>query len=217
MPKAAFVSAKIGESESRLGVGRALKGVALARTAPSVSFAPRNADAGAEADSQSETGTASRSYFWRALGPALLTIQLDGTVSDWSRAAERLSGHAARNVLGQPLSSFLELDSEELMFVADRSDGRDMVELDGRLARADHSWRAVIVCLAAVRDETGLLVSLRVRLRDVSHSDERVSRNLEIKRLRASADATAGLAHDVNNLLMVIQAYAEFVAAGSLS
>ncbi len=217
LPKAEFIGSKARASGSRPRASVPVERTTPSRTALLAPGVTRSVDTILELAAHAEKRGANRGYRRRALAPASVTIQLDGTVSYWSRAAERLFGHAARSVLGQPLSSLLKTEIQNLTVVGDRGDVGETVELDGSMRDADAAERAVIIKAEPVRDETGTLVALDVRLRDVSQTGESVTRNLEMRRLRAMTDTAAGLAHDVNNLLMVVQSYAEFVSAGPLS
>lgn len=214
MPKAESIGNHCGASESRLRVSPPARSDPRAEDSKT-----RNADALLDLDwaAHPVKRTAKRVHSRRVLGPALATIELDGTVSSWNRAAERMFGRAAPSVLGQPLSSLLHAQLESLRFFADPPDGHETAELDGSFRRTDGSARAVIMQLEPLRDETGLLVAIEVRLRNPSRSGERASRDLDVERFRAMTDAAAGIAHDTNNMLMVVQSYIEFVTAGPLS
>lgn len=124
----------------------------------------------------------------------------DGTIRSWNRAAERLYGYAASEVIGQPISIIIppEHAGEDREILARVLAGEPIEHFETRRVRKDGSYVSVSLSASAVRDAAGEIVGASVIARDVSDrvAADVVRRELDVaRRFRAAfTDAPVGMA-----------------------
>ncbi len=144
---------------------------------------------------------------------AIVTLDLEGNVMGWNRAAERLYGYSEQEALGR-----------SIRFVAppDRQ-----VELDGILCRIrkgestpiyettrkhrDGHLLAVSVQVSPVRDSRGRLIAASAIVRDISPLQKLQNEFRQAQKMEAVGRLAGGVAHDFNNLLTVINGYSQMI------
>jgi PAS domain S-box-containing protein len=150
---------------------------------------------------------------------ALYMLDPAGTVASWNSGAQRIKGYSSDDIIGKHFSQFY---TEE-----DRADGvpwraLDTARKEGRYIaegwrlRKDGTRFWASVAIDAIRDETGELVGFAKITRDVTER-----RNSELgfaqtqrqlayaQKMEALGQLTGGVAHDFNNMLMVISGQAQ--------
>ena len=134
---------------------------------------------------------------------AICSCTMDGIVTSWNRAAGRLFGYTAEEIIGRPLSVLLPPDRlEEVADNLARLDRKEPVP-SYETERIDrHGTRlTILLSISPLRDEQGKLVGASAIARDVSaqkRSDEALRRN---ERLATAGRLTAALAHEIKNPL----------------
>ena len=114
-------------------------------------------------------------------GDAIVGLDLDGTVTSWNQAAERLTGATAAQAVGKALASVVAVDG----------DGPELEDLIGRIvagapvARTEAAWCRrdtdpvdVALTLSPLRSEDGTLVGVSAIARDISQQKD-AERRLE--------------------------------------
>ncbi len=151
----------------------------------------------------------------------ILSMTLEGTVTSWNPAAERLHGAAAMDAIGRSIEELLAAKHAELMraLVARVTNGERIDEFDMALPRAGGGTVDIAFTMSPVVDSEGEIVGVSAIGRDRTEQRraEIQRRNLEerlnqAQRLESLGQLTGGIAHDFNNLLAVILNYASFVA-----
>jgi PAS domain S-box-containing protein len=154
---------------------------------------------------------------------ATFMINPDGYVTNWNAGAVRIKGYKAEEILGKHLSHFYTLEDREAGLPSKaieiaRSEGRH--ESEGWRVRKDGTrfWASAI--LDAIRDKNGTVIGYAKITRDLT---ERRAAQLELEnsrqkllqaqKMEAIGQLTAGLAHDFNNILMVVDGNAELLRA----
>ena len=146
---------------------------------------------------------------------AIIATDLDLRVVQWNRAAERLFGWRADEVMGEqsPLvasdvnGAGMDQLREALL------DGDSLAGREDEVARKDGSRVKVDVSVAVIHNAAGApagFVTLAVDLTDRTRLEAQL---LQAQKMEAVGQFAGGIAHDFNNLLTVITAYAELLIA----
>ena len=151
---------------------------------------------------------------------AIVSRRLDGTISSWNRAAERLFGYSAEEAFGQPIASLIpadRIDEEQRLFdrvlAGDAIDHFETVRL-----RKDGTSVAVAVSLAPVLDGAGNVTGVSKTVRDLS-AQHKAAADLQrtedqlrqAQKMEAVGRLAGGIAHDFNNILSVVLSYSSIV------
>jgi PAS domain S-box-containing protein len=146
----------------------------------------------------------------RAIGDAVITVDVDGRVSFLNRAAEALLGRAAASVEGQPLDAIVRLVNEKTRepvldptrLAMER--GR-VVSLPPHTALISGDREVSVEDSAApIVDERGQRIGAVVVLRDVSVARKAQEQFALADRLASLGAVAAGVAHEINNPLTYI-------------
>ena len=140
---------------------------------------------------------------------AIIGKTLDGVITSWNRAAERLFGYAAAEMIGSSISRLIP---------ADRPD--DMKRILGRIAsgesiehyeteRITKDGRRITVSLlvSPIRDEDGQVTGASKIARDITHEKQLEQKLRQAQTMEAIGQLAGGIAHDFNNLLTAINGY----------
>ena len=115
---------------------------------------------------------------------AIISVGLDGAITSWNAAAERLFGFTSDEAVGQPIGIVIPEDrsgEEERMFVRVRAgEGIDHVETRGR--RRDGSPVEISLTVSPIRDAAGQIIGASRIARDMSER-----RRIERDALRLAA------------------------------
>jgi PAS domain S-box-containing protein len=141
---------------------------------------------------------------------AIVSKRLDGTITSWNPAAERLFGYTAEEVIGRPISILAAPDRENEMPAnlerIRRGEKVDRYETVRR--RKDGSLVDISLTVSPIRDGTGRIVGASKIARDIT------ARKWAEERQRM---LTAELSHRVKNLFAVVQVLAERSASKATS
>ena len=134
---------------------------------------------------------------------AILAKDLDGVITDWNPAAERLFGHTAEEAIGRPVWSIIippeRAEEERVLLRRALADQPVQGVLTERLRR-DGSRVHVSLTMAPIRDEDGRAIGVSTTARDVTES---LRADAERTRLAAIVRSTsdAVLAMDPEGLI----------------
>ena len=101
---------------------------------------------------------------------AIVGKTLDGIITSWNPAAERLFGHSAQDVIGKPMLMVFppELHDEEAMLLARIARGETVLSFDTVRMHRDGRRLPVSVTLSPIRDGQGQIVGVSKVARDIS-------------------------------------------------
>jgi PAS domain S-box-containing protein len=145
---------------------------------------------------------------------AIYMLDPDGRIASWNSGAQRIKGYTAAEILGQHYSRcFTEADRaagvpKTALDIA-RAEGR--YEAEGWRVRKDGSLFFASVVLDAIHDDDGEVIGFAKVTRDVTER-LRVRTELELaqrklaqaQKMEALGQLTGGVAHDFNNLMMIV-------------
>ena len=141
---------------------------------------------------------------------AIISNTLDGTITSWNPAAQRLLGYCPEEVIGRPISILAAPDREDEMAanLARIRRGERVERYDTVRRRKDGSLVDISLTASPIRDATGRIVGASKIARDITARKQSEERQRLL---------TAELSHRVKNLFAVVQVLAERSASKAAS
>ena len=145
---------------------------------------------------------------------SILTLDLEMNVTLWNPASERLFGWAPEEVLGRPypLVPADEWPRFEGFFRTVIS-GQGFTGVESTRRTKDGERIDIAISTAPIRCAHGSVVGAMAILEDITERKRLEERFREATKLEAIGRLAGGVAHDFNNALTVILAYAEDLAS----
>jgi PAS domain S-box-containing protein len=152
---------------------------------------------------------------------AILMLDPAGNISSWNRGAQRITGYAPEEIIGQHFSCFFPPDeirdgvpASELARVL--TEGR--IEVEGWRLRRDGSRYWANIVTTAVHDEDGNLRGFAKVARDLTERrqqqqalEQSQAALAQSQKMEALGQLTGGVAHDFNNVLSTVLGNAELL------
>jgi PAS domain S-box-containing protein len=137
---------------------------------------------------------------------AIITLDTSLIVTSWNTAAERLFGWTSREVVGGPLPTLPDDDTEEIGSMrAMAHDARSVSRsYDARRMRRDGRLIDVGVLLAPIRSPAGTVTGILKLVSDITAQKALERQFRQSEQLEATGRLAGGIAHDFNNLLGTI-------------
>ncbi len=150
-------------------------------------------------------------------GEAIVTLDAEGHVTSWNRAAEQIYGWSADEILGRSIYELLppepevreELDRTEAALRA----GRTVRDYEATRLRRDGRRIDVRITRSPLFDAEGRYQGSTGIVRDVTAIKELEARLLERECLAAVGEMAAQVAHEIRNPLMGIRGACEILSA----
>ena len=142
----------------------------------------------------------------------VVAVSPQGTVLLWNKMAERLFGYAAPEVLGKPyplLPHRRHERREQRALFARILAGDTLRDVDLNCHRKDGTEIAVRGSAAPFHDASGALRGVAFALEDLTEKNATEAMLRQSQKMEAVGQLTGGMAHDFNNILMVILANVE--------
>jgi len=157
---------------------------------------------------QSEQAERMRVFFENIIqdaGEAIISLDQEGIIRTWNRAAERIYGYTAAEIVGQ---SFHRLIPEDLLAAGESRKLMEAVKKNGyvrnfetRRVRKDGGNIMVRVTRSLLRDSEGRVVGSSAIVSDITSEKEMEARLIQAEKLAAIGQAAASTAHEVRNAL----------------
>jgi PAS domain S-box-containing protein len=143
---------------------------------------------------------------------AIVSLDLEGRVSQWNPAATQIFGWREEDVVGGVLPFFLDDATAEFQRVfASARRGELLINLELRLKKADGFSVAVSLWAAPLFDEAGCVNGVMVMLEDVTERKQLEAQFRQAQKMEAFGQLAGGVAHDFNNMLAVINGYTDLL------
>ncbi|HYG35184.1 MAG TPA: PAS domain S-box protein, partial [Clostridia bacterium] len=138
---------------------------------------------------------------------------LEGNITNWNEAAERIYGYTAEEVLGKSIS--LVVPPERLGEMQQFHDriirGEPITNFETRRVRKDGQPIEVSLTASPIQDAAGKVVGISMIVRDITERKQLEALLRQSQKMEAIGQLAGGVAHDFNNLLTVIRGCTDLV------
>jgi len=142
----------------------------------------------------------------------IFTLDLDGNVTLWNPAAERVFGWKPEEVLGRRLPIVADKQADDFRALCRRvASGESLSGLERTLYRRDGQPLQISISTAPIRDATGQIAGIMAVVADITRQKELEERCFEARKMEAIGRLAGGIAHHFNNLLTVINGTVELI------
>ena len=134
---------------------------------------------------------------------AIISKDLNGIVRSWNRAAERIFGFKADEIIGQPITLIIpqELHKDELLILNKIRAGERFEHFQTIRMRKDGSLLDVSLTVSPVRDQTGNVIGAAKIVRDVTQEKKAEQAALRLAAIVESSD-DAIVSKDLNGTVL---------------
>ena len=145
---------------------------------------------------------------------AILAKRLDGTVTDWNAAAERIFGFTAEEMVGTSITRLVPetLWEEERDILSRVGRGEHVTHYETLRRRKDGAEISVSLSISPIADPHGGITGASSIMRDTTEQRRTEAALRQAAKLEAIGRLAGGLAHDFNNQLYALGGFAHFVA-----
>jgi two-component system, cell cycle sensor histidine kinase and response regulator CckA len=144
---------------------------------------------------------------------AIIGKTLDGVITSWNAAAERIFGYSRSEMVGQSVFRLIpeELHGTERSVLARLQQG-DSVELsETERIRKDGKRIWISLSVSPIRDATGVIIGAASIKRDVTESRLMRQHLQDTQRFQAVGQLAGGIAHEANNQMTVVLGASQFL------
>jgi two-component system, LuxR family, sensor kinase FixL len=147
---------------------------------------------------------------------AILSKTLDGVITSWNNAAERIFGYRVEEAIGKPVSILIppERLDEEVRILAQLRAGQDIEHYETVRRHKNGGEILVSLSVSPIRDAAGRVVGASKIARDVTEQKRAQERAQALQaelahvgRLNAIGQMSAAIAHELNQPLTAITNY----------
>lgn len=134
---------------------------------------------------------------------AIVSKNIDGIVTSWNRAACRLFGYTAEEMIGQPILKIIpeDLYPEEAEILRKIRAGVRIEHYQTRRVKKDGEMVEVSITISPIRDGSGKITGSSKIARDISEQKKMERHLLQTEKLAAAGLMAANIAHEINNPL----------------
>ncbi|MCU1319536.1 MAG: sensor histidine kinase [Edaphobacter sp.] len=137
---------------------------------------------------------------------AIVSKTLDGIVTSWNKAAERIFGYTAKEMIGQPIAKLACVGGEDdLLHVINQvRAGKRVDHYETRRRCKDGREIFVSLTVSPVRDRSGKIIGASKIVRDITERKLTEETLQKADKLALASRMTASIAHEINNPLEAI-------------
>jgi two-component system cell cycle sensor histidine kinase/response regulator CckA len=140
---------------------------------------------------------------------AIIGKSLEGAVTSWNAAAERIYGYTADEIVGAPIALLIPDDrADELPSILQRVQrGEAVPPYTTVRVRKDGTRIDVSLSVSPIKDPSGVVVGASTIARDITEQTKLEAQLRQSQKLEAIGSLAGGIAHDFNNILLVIRGH----------
>jgi len=145
---------------------------------------------------------------------AIVSKDLTGIVTSWNRAAERIFGYKAEEMIGQSILTIIppELQSEEPEILGKLRAGERIDHYETERVTKDGRRIWVSLTISPVKDSSGRIIGASKIARDISERKKVQETLIQSEKLAATGRMAAAIAHEINNPLEAVTNLAYLLA-----
>jgi two-component system cell cycle sensor histidine kinase/response regulator CckA len=158
------------------------------------------------AQKRAEAATAELAAIVESSDDAILAKTLDGAVTSWNPAAERLYGFSAEEIIGRPASLLVPPErSAEFEAIMERIRlGQPVAPFETQRLRKDGTRVEVSVSVSPITRSDGTIAGASAIARDITERKRLEQHLQQVQKLESLGVLAGGIAHDFNNLLTCV-------------
>jgi PAS domain S-box-containing protein len=137
---------------------------------------------------------------------AIVSKDLNGIVTSWNPAAERMFGFTSQEMIGRPVTTIIppELRDDEIKILATVARGERIEHFETVRVKKNGESLEVSLTVSPVKDESGRIVGAAKIARDITQRKRAEQTLLVTERLAAVGRLAATVAHEINNPLEAV-------------
>ena len=137
---------------------------------------------------------------------AIISKDLNGIVTHWNPAAERMFGFTAQEMVGRPITTIIppELRDDETRILAAIARGERIEHFETIRVKKNGGVIDVSLTVSPVKDEAGRIIGAAKVARDITERKTAQKTLMMTERLAAVGRLAATVAHEINNPLEAI-------------
>jgi PAS domain S-box-containing protein len=137
---------------------------------------------------------------------AIISKDLNGVVTSWNQAAERMFGYTAGEIIGLPITTIIppELHGDEPRILAKIRAGERIEHFETIRVRKDGERLNISLTVSPIRDGSGKVIGAAKISRDVTQQKKLEAAIQISERLASVGRLAATVAHEINNPLEAV-------------
>ena len=144
---------------------------------------------------------------------AIVGKTLDGVITSWNEAAERIFGYRRDEIVGSSIFKLIppEHHDQEREILERLRRGEPVAFSEAERIRSDGRRIWISLSVSPVRDQTGAIIGAASIKRDVTDRKLLEERLRDTQRLQAVGQLAGGIAHEANNQMSVVLGGSHFL------